>query len=466
MWIALAFAVVALVFVAASALTEHVARDIGVEALALKTNALPSVQHLTVARTELRHAWMAADAAVHTPAIATERLEALRRARKALGDELGTYHELPGYPGEHELYDREVRPELDRLDGALAHLIGLVSSGRYDSASLIASQDVKPAVEDLEASLKKLDQLNAEQAASSAASILRIRDESARLMLAADVVSFAISVVAATLAIGAARRYTRAVQRTADLQSARASELDAFALRVAHDLLSPLSAVALSLGSIERRHHQDVETERAVARANRALWRSRELAHGVYRFASSGALPAPGAHAPLSATIRSTVDDLLAVESDSPPELFVEPFADCEVACDTAVLSSMLSNLLDNAAKFTKGSPVRRITVRAKTGERRVRIEVEDTGPGVPVGFESAVFDPYFRVPGVTEPGLGLGLATVKRYAKAHGGAVGMRRLEAGTVFWFELPRAPMRPSVAAERPPEPSPQPDAAPRT
>jgi len=72
-----------------------------------------------------------------------------------------------------------------------------------------------------------------------------------------------------------------------------------------------------------------------------------------------------------------------------------------------------------------------------------VRVEVEDTGPGLPPGIEHSIFEPYVRAPGVTQPGLGLGLATVKRFADSHGGAVGVLRAEAGTVFWFELPRAP-----------------------
>jgi signal transduction histidine kinase len=84
-----------------------------------------------------------------------------------------------------------------------------------------------------------------------------------------------------------------------------------------------------------------------------------------------------------------------------------------------------------------------------------VRLEVEDTGPGIPEGFEDAIFEPYVRAPGVAQPGLGLGLATVKRYAVAHGGAVGARRTEHGSLVWFELPRAPEdRPAEAAMPPP------------
>ena len=77
---------------------------------------------------------------------------------------------------------------------------------------------------------------------------------------------------------------------------------------------------------------------------------------------------------------------------------------------------------------------------------------MEDTGPGLPPGYESQIFEPYFRGPKPQQPGVGLGLAIVKRLAEAHGGAVGVRSPVkpegGGSIFWFELPRvAELQPS-------------------
>ena len=117
---------------------------------------------------------------------------------------------------------------------------------------------------------------------------------------------------------------------------------------------------------------------------------------------------------------------------------------------DRGMLDVVLSNLLSNASKYMVSSPVRRITVRAGTEPRRVHVEVEDTGPGVPAGLAQTIFEPYKRAPGATQPGLGLGLATVKRLVEGHGGAVGVRNAPSGgAVFWFELPRAPQRAPAA-----------------
>jgi two-component system sensor histidine kinase KdpD len=76
-----------------------------------------------------------------------------------------------------------------------------------------------------------------------------------------------------------------------------------------------------------------------------------------------------------------------------------------------------------------------------------VRVEVRDSGPGVPEGLEQEIFEPYARGPEVTQPGLGLGLATVRRFVVAHGGAVGIERVPEGACFWFELPVATVSPS-------------------
>jgi signal transduction histidine kinase len=75
-----------------------------------------------------------------------------------------------------------------------------------------------------------------------------------------------------------------------------------------------------------------------------------------------------------------------------------------------------------------------------------VRIEVSDTGPGVPAELQARLFNPYVRAGSASIPGLGLGLATVRRLADAYGGEVGLDdNPGGGSRFWIELPRAPER---------------------
>jgi signal transduction histidine kinase len=85
-----------------------------------------------------------------------------------------------------------------------------------------------------------------------------------------------------------------------------------------------------------------------------------------------------------------------------------------------------------------------RVTV---TGDgRRARMEVRDTGPGLPTGLGDLIFEAYVRGAGESQPGIGLGLATVKRLVVAHHGSVQARSEPGGgATFVVELPLARSR---------------------
>jgi signal transduction histidine kinase len=128
-------------------------------------------------------------------------------------------------------------------------------------------------------------------------------------------------------------------------------------------------------------------------------------------------------------------------------ELRVDVTGHPRVACSPGVLASIVQNLVQNAIAHMGGSAVRRVQVRAARpgNPGAVRIEVEDSGPGIPVDLGDRVFEPFVR--GETPvAGTGLGLATVKRFVGAHGGRVGFSTAPgAGTLFWLEMP-PPERP--------------------
>ncbi len=113
------------------------------------------------------------------------------------------------------------------------------------------------------------------------------------------------------------------------------------------------------------------------------------------------------------------------------------------VACSPGVLLSLLGNLLRNGLKYLGSAEVREVSLRVRERRGRVIFEVEDTGPGIPAELGTRIFEPYIRGPNTGAPGIGLGLATVKRLVESHGGSLGVRAgSRGGALFWFELDEA------------------------
>jgi signal transduction histidine kinase len=246
----------------------------------------------------------------------------------------------------------------------------------------------------------------------------------------------------AAMVVGRAlTHYQRLQERNAELLREQVEELEAFAGRVAHDILGPLSTVSLSLQLLERR--EALHGEAALTRARSGVWSIDVVVRDLLDFALSGARPARSAPLEVASTTLKVLEDLQAEATAERVELRHDLAPVPPVMCAPGVLVSLVSNLVRNALKHMGDAPRRVVTVRAQERADRVRVEVEDTGPGIAPDVLKGLFQPYVRGRDPSRPGLGLGLATVRRLAAAHGGAVGGDTDRGrGSTFWFELPRA------------------------
>lgn len=114
---------------------------------------------------------------------------------------------------------------------------------------------------------------------------------------------------------------------------------------------------------------------------------------------------------------------------------------------DPELIGQVFVNLIDNALKFT---PQGEIRISATAFPGWVRVEVADTGTGIPEESLPRVWEPFYRVDKArsrTLGGAGLGLAIVKRIVEAHGGRVSITsELGKGSRFFFYLPVVPVYP--------------------
>ena len=126
-----------------------------------------------------------------------------------------------------------------------------------------------------------------------------------------------------------------------------------------------------------------------------------------------------------------------------------------EVLADRGQIAQVLTNLVSNALKHSRyGEPVE---VAAKSRKEMVRFSVTDQGPGIPAEFHPRVFERFFRMPGDSSSGAGLGLAIAKEIITAHGGKIGLiSKPGEGCEFHFDLPALEEKPEKLKSRKPEP----------
>ncbi|HKX62439.1 MAG TPA: ATP-binding protein [Verrucomicrobiae bacterium] len=116
---------------------------------------------------------------------------------------------------------------------------------------------------------------------------------------------------------------------------------------------------------------------------------------------------------------------------------------------DRQRLTHVFSNLINNAIKYSP--PGGTILVRAATEEGgAVHFSVVDEGPGVADQHKHRLFDRFYRVPGQTKAGAGLGLSIAREIVLTHGGRIGVRDApDHGSEFFFALPAEAVSTSAA-----------------
>ncbi|HYE95155.1 MAG TPA: HAMP domain-containing sensor histidine kinase [Rubricoccaceae bacterium] len=132
-----------------------------------------------------------------------------------------------------------------------------------------------------------------------------------------------------------------------------------------------------------------------------------------------------------------------------------------EVYADRNRIRQVLTNLIDNAIAYTDEGSVR---CRVRRHRDKARIEVVDTGRGIPEEHLDRIFERFYRVDTARSRkmgGTGLGLAIVKQILEAHGEGVHVESTKGrGSRFWFELPLAEAAPSGDGVAEPTPAPEP------
>ncbi|HET6350607.1 MAG TPA: PAS domain S-box protein [Coriobacteriia bacterium] len=232
--------------------------------------------------------------------------------------------------------------------------------------------------------------------------------------------------------------------RTAEVEAAN-RELEAFAYAVSHDLRAPLRAMNGFCKALAEDYGESLD----------------DRAHEYISFIMEG-----------SRTMSELIDALLTLSRDTRGDMLHEivdvtglvnkviaqrrqfyPERDVQVEVeenlcvfgDTRMVNVLVSNLVGNAWKYTMKTEAARVSITSTVDEDGKRwICVADNGAGFDTRYSSQLFEPFHRLHREDDfPGIGIGLATVKRIVNRHGGLIKAEAVPGrGATFSFWLPDA------------------------
>lgn len=438
-----AIAIVVGCFAAGTAVSQRAAMLIDRTAEEIVSDVAPSIKHLAAARSELHRLQDFAADYVENGGSPTARAE-VERSLERLERETMAYLQLPFFPGEREAWEA-VAADKQRVRDIVERAITAGGQGHLDVARSLVTIDLRSAVDEASAALVRDMDVNARRADFDAKEIEQRRRSATVVAIALDVLSGVVAAAAAWCVCRLNARHLALQKAHARLLEEKNAELEIFAARLAHDVVSPLASTRLAIDSILRAS-KDERVTRMLTTGRAGVDRAVKIAHALLDFARAGARPEPREQADARAVVTEVVDELRPSAEEVGAKIDLDAPEQAVVACAHGLLVSVVSNLVRNAIRYIGEGPERLIHVRAAGQARTVRIEVEDTGPGLPRGMGARVFEPYVRGPCAPGTGLGLGLATVKRIVEAHGGSVDVESSPGeGSTFRIELPRAPAR---------------------
>ncbi len=199
--------------------------------------------------------------------------------------------------------------------------------------------------------------------------------------------------------------------------------------RVAHDLRNPLGIIKNSVELIEisLKDKDDENLKKKVAMIRTASERMSRQINDVLDFVRTR---------PLQLEKKSLLKILeSAVKSNIPESIkIIKPLNDVQIQCDGKQMEVVFSNIIANAVESMESSG--EIKIRINDNQSSVKIEIEDSGPGIQQENLDKIFDPLFTT---KSSGTGLGLVSCKNIIEQHGGSITVSTNP--TIFEIILPK-------------------------
>jgi len=217
-------------------------------------------------------------------------------------------------------------------------------------------------------------------------------------------------------------------------------ELEAFSYSVSHDLRAPLRAIdGFSQALLEDYHDQlDEQGQDFLARVRAASQRMAGLIDDILKLSRISRTEMHYNTIDLSAIASSIATELQDTDKGRKVDFIIQP--DIIVKGDPSLLRIVMENLLNNAYKFTDNKNGK-IEFGTTTYKDNPALFVRDNGAGFDMAYAKKLFVPFQRLHRDDEfEGNGIGLATVQRIIRRHGGHImAVGEVDKGATFYFTI---------------------------
>jgi signal transduction histidine kinase len=237
------------------------------------------------------------------------------------------------------------------------------------------------------------------------------------------------------------KRAEEEIRRTNGKLLAANKELEAFSYSVSHDLRTPLRTIdGFSQALLEDYADMlDATAQEHLHRVRRAAQHMAALIDDMLNLSRVTRCELHREKLDLSAMARLIAAELQEAEPDRQVEFVIEN--GLAAVGDPQLLRAAMENLLRNSWKYTSGHPTARIEFGSSVGKEKHCFIVRDDGAGFDPRYADRLFGAFQRLHTEKEfPGTGVGLATVQRIIRRHGGEIWAEAaIEKGATFYFTL---------------------------
>jgi signal transduction histidine kinase len=378
---------------------------------------------------------------LETDPIGMEQIEReLDRAAADLAEAKKAYSPLIELPGEEDTW-RQAQQLIARFEKAKAEVLPL-SRKNLDveaRAKLTANFEDYARLQRLIRGLIGIERTGADEAMARTRTLRRINVIG---LLATGLIVLLVVLILGRRAIRRITSYEEQIVSYTRTLEEQNRELDAFAGRLAHDLLGPVASLKLSadlLSASESAAPASSGHQTAGDRLQRSIDQMTTMIEDLLAFAraDTAAKSVPSDPATVAAKVG---EDFLERFGDK-ASLHVRVEA-AQVVYREGLLRQVLWNLVENGVKYRRSDVDAEIAISGRAAAGFYELRVSDNGPGVRPEDAAHIFEPLYRAdPTRHIPGTGLGLSIVKRIVEAGGGRISLQsRPGHGTTFVLRLP--------------------------